>query len=1036
MKNKRYFFIVQVFVFLSYASFSQKDTAFWFAVPMVSQAHGVYSTDLDTPMYLRITAYTQPSVVSVYKPADPTFTPIVFTLPAYRTQTVDLSLFKTILECTPADQALNYGLKISSTTPISVYYEENSPLNPELFTLKGSNALGTSFYIPGQNLLDNINGYIPQPYNSFDIVATQDNTSVTITPTQPITGHSAGASYTITLNQGQTYSATATSTAAANHLQGSTVTSTKPIAITVKDDLLDATPIWTLAYDLAGDQIIPISKLGTEYIAVQGELQAPYDAIFILATQNNTTITQDGTVTGTINAGATQSFYMSGPTASTYIQTSNPAYVWQMSGLGGEVGAGILPPIKCTGSYEVAFVRPAPSLYIQLLVEAGGQNNFLFNGTTSVISGGSFTTVPGTSGQWMAAQFQISTTQLPIDSPALITNSTNLFHMGMVSGTPGGGGEFGYFSNFNSFQVNASNVVIGPCNNAINLLADSIAGAVYAWSGPNSFISSAVNPVISNPTSSDTGTYTLSVTYGSCSGTSTTHVQLSAITGAPVFSLGNDTSYCGPFSRVLSSGVAATKWSTGATGASITVTAPGLYWARDSSACGTFTDTIIISAGAPPPPFDLGSDTTYCGSFSRTLSTGNTTTLWNTGVTDSAIQISSPGIYWAEISNGCASRRDSINITQNPLPVVNLGNDTNLCPGNTLVLNATTASATYLWENNSTSPTLTVSSAGLYWVDVTVNGCSKRDSITVGIISPGNFKIGRDTTYCGPFSRVLTAGIADVIWSTGDTALSITVTSPGTYSGHIIACSDTLNDTITIAERPLPMIDLGNDTTLCSGDTIILNAGNPGGTYLWQNNSTSQTYTVSDSGIYRVIVTADSCSAGDSIRVSYTQAPSLFSLGSDTTICEDSSIILSAYEPNVTYYVWNTGDTTPFISVSQSGTYTVKDSNQCGTATASQSVTVAQCTCKIAIPNAFSPNNDGKNDSFGIVYECPLQIFSMNIYNRWGQLIFSTHNVSDKWDGGYKGQQQPLGVYVYMIGYTDPYTNIQKALSGNVTLLR
>src|SRR5205807_1294310 len=109
-------------------------------------------------------------------------------------------------------------------------------------------------------------GYTPTPYNAFDIVATQNGTVVTITPAQNVVGHAAGVPYTVSLNKGQTYSATATSTLAANHLVGSRVTSNLPIAITEKDDLLGFTSLGVYGADLIGDQIVPTNICGTEYI--------------------------------------------------------------------------------------------------------------------------------------------------------------------------------------------------------------------------------------------------------------------------------------------------------------------------------------------------------------------------------------------------------------------------------------------------------------------------------------------------------------------------------------------------------------------------------------------------------------------------------------------------------------------------------------------------------------------------------------------------------------------------------------------------
>jgi gliding motility-associated-like protein len=500
--------------------------------------------------------------------------------------------------------------------------------------------------------------------------------------------------------------------------------------------------------------------------------------------------------------------------------------------------------------------------------------------------------------------------------------------------------------------------------------------------------------------------------------------------------LGNDTTLCSPATITLKDTFtnARSLWSTGDTTSSITVSTSGTYWLQVTQGTCTGSDTINISFVSPPASFSLGNDTTYCGPFTRTLSSGTVNTLWSTGVTDSAITISIPGTYWALDSSACGSIRESIVISQNPLPVVNLGNDTDLCTGNTLTINATTPNATYSWQNGTTVPTFTVTTSGTYWVAVTVNGCSTSDSIVVGYINPLTFNIGNDTTYCGSFSRTLTAGIAHTVWSNGYTALSITVNAPGTYWGGIIACGDTLSDSITITEKPLPVVNIGDDTTLCTGSTLTLNATTGSASYLWQNGSTGPTFTVSNAGIYWVDVTVNGCTKPDSIDISYA-SPLAISLGSDTSICEDSILILNVFEP-LAHYLWSNGDTTAFITANQSGTYTVTVSNACGSATASENITVKQCVCKVAIPNAFSPNNDGKNDFFGVLTQCPVQDFELDIYNRWGQKVFSANDPATKWDGTYRGMPQPISVFVYMVRYRDPYTGENHNQAGNVTLLR
>ena len=107
------------------------------------------------------------------------FNPITINLLSNESLSVDITNQLNQIQNQPAGQVLPYGFKISSSAPIFVYYEVSHPLNPDIFSLKGRNALGLKFIIPFQNTFDN-GSYSPQPRSGFDIVATEDNTTITI----------------------------------------------------------------------------------------------------------------------------------------------------------------------------------------------------------------------------------------------------------------------------------------------------------------------------------------------------------------------------------------------------------------------------------------------------------------------------------------------------------------------------------------------------------------------------------------------------------------------------------------------------------------------------------------------------------------------------------------------------------------------------------------------------------------------------------------------------------------------------------------
>jgi len=230
-----------------------------------------------------------------------------------------------------------------------------------------------------------------------------------------------------------------------------------------------------------------------------------------------------------------------------------------------------------------------------------------------------------------------------------------------------------------------------------------------------------------------------------------------------------------------------------------------------------------------------------------------------------------------------------------------------------------------------------------------------------------------------------------------------------------------------------PIVDLGNDTTLCQGDELLIDAYFPDAIYLWQDNSSNPTYNITQPGIYWVIVSLDENSTTDTIVVQYNQVPSI-DLGSDTVLCESEILILNAFYPESNYN-WQDNSIETTFGVFSSGNYWVEVNNQCGTTTDSINVVYEDCDCNIYFPNVFTPNGDGINDDFIPVYDCEFSKYNLIIYNRWGNKIFETDDENIKWDGIINGIKAPEGVYLYVLTY-EPHNKIAKQVNGYITLIR
>lgn len=521
-------------------SFAQFDNEFWFAPPYANPIH-----DPNNQYRFVISTSTLPSTVTITQPANSSFTPITVTIAANSNYVATIPAL--YANASQPNINSNRGFKIVATEKVFCYYEIYTQpgqtyeiYNTEIFSLKGKNALGTSFFIPMQNYLAN-HTYSQQCYNYFSIIAVENNTSVTITPTQAIDGHAANVPFTVTLNMGQFYTAKAASFLAVGHPAGSRVVSDKKVAITYYDDSMSGTPFGGCA-DTGGDQIIPTSLLGTWYIAVQGfayhnsntsGATGPYDPVFILATQNNTQVTINGTVVTTLNAGQTYQYqFTANPLSNSansaaFIQTTNPVYVSQVSGFACELGYSILPPLKCRGSRSVSVTRSqGDNYYITLVTLENYTDDFTFNGATGVINASDFQSVPGTFGAYKFARKLLSTTQFPVGSTVRIENTAGDFNMGVINGGGGNTCKFGYFSDFAQYPVLCENISADSiCSgDTIHLsVTNPLSSGVYTWSlieanndtlqGP-SFLSSLIIP---NATTANGGTYLIQGTYGSCS---------------------------------------------------------------------------------------------------------------------------------------------------------------------------------------------------------------------------------------------------------------------------------------------------------------------------------------------------------------------------------------------------------------------------------------------------------------------------------------------------------------------------------------
>lgn len=583
--------LITCIILNSISSHSQIDKEFWFAVPYANPSNG------RLPVYLRFQAFDEAATVKINIPSNTGFAEKTVQIAANGSLSVDISSWLPQLENNPGNTILNKGLHITSSKEITVYYElygTNSyaaGTNSDLFSLKGRNALGKLFFTPFQNRFNNQVGI--DAFASFDIIATEDNTQITITPTKNIVGHNASIPFTITLNKGQTWSGQATATDADERPFGSKIESTKPIAVTVKDDSMLDQNNW----DMGGDQIIPVSQLGLEYFVLKHTLSQPggNDYAYILATQNNTDIFINASSIPftTLNAGEQIEVSIN---ETIYVRSSFPIYIMHLTGFENELAEAVIPKISCTGSKKVGFIRSnTEDFVVNILTKKGNEGSFILNGKNTLLTAGDFSVISGNP-DWVYASKAFSISQLPALKANLISNASGYFHLSIMSGATDTGFRYGYFSDFGFVDLGPDAEI---CAGVPFELSAGIQKDSYQWK-PNGETASSIFV-------KDVGTYSVIVKKDTCTYYDTVSISYSPYQGDIITSKNNDTTCANvPLTIQTSSVYQQITWSTGEVSPTITVTQPNTYNVAGYNNYGCLTYDLINITVLPIPTGSIG----------------------------------------------------------------------------------------------------------------------------------------------------------------------------------------------------------------------------------------------------------------------------------------------------------------------------------------------------------------------------------------------------------------------------------------------
>ncbi|WP_294081114.1 PKD domain-containing protein [Proteiniphilum sp. UBA5384] len=512
--GKKYFFSgVIFFTFLAVFSFSiyaqdTDNTEFWFVAPDAAKAHD------DRPTFLMITTGDKPANVTISMPANSSQFKSLFAktdrlIPAnsywkFEFSTDDeMALIENSID--DSGKSTNKGIFIKSDVPVSAYYQVDGSkgAQKEIFTLKGKKALGNNFYMPFQEVYKISTAYEGQGYRQIQIVATEDNTVVTVVPKGPLASQNGYIDQNSTemlrqrtLNKGQTLLWREYKRNTSN-ITGTQILSNKPVAVTLFEDCVDASP----SQDIIGDQMVPVENLGKNYIVVKGySYKSPAtDHVGILAVADGNTEVKVGHKDGRLETknlkkGEYWAWDLGEGIAepSAYFVTADkPVYCMHQSAVETELGGALLPSLYSISGRRITFIKgsykydPDVSSYnaMFLVFQESAKDGFILDGNplpmdhSSVLSSG----MVGFE-KWMYAKVKLDNTTGK-EQVCTVENKEGSFSLGYFTGN-NVTSLYGYLSAFGTFSFGADTIY--HCGDSYQF--DAPYARTYKWTLPDNNI--------------------------------------------------------------------------------------------------------------------------------------------------------------------------------------------------------------------------------------------------------------------------------------------------------------------------------------------------------------------------------------------------------------------------------------------------------------------------------------------------------------------------------------------------------------------
>lgn len=610
-------------------------------------------------------------------------------------------------------------------------------------------------------------------------------------------------------------------------------------------------------------------------------------------------------------------------------------------------------------------------------------------------------------------------------------------------------------------------------------------GAQYSWRNDSTLSSTTVANPTATPLQNTTYVVTVTGTNGCFRKDS---VRISLQTPPPV-DAGKDTSVCfniGSFRdsvKLQASGAISYRW-TPTTGVSnpnianptVRPLVNTTYFVTGTDANGCFaTDSVIVYFLDPSLNLIVENVQPICirDTISLTiLEQGAGSYGWSppTGLSNATSNTprffpSATTTYIFTVQNYCYLKRDTVTVKVNPLPLVTTQKLDSVCIGDSVMLRANGANV-YAWNASPTisdtsiaNPFALPNTTTTYTVLGTdTNGCKNKDSVRVFVFFPPLTDVLPDTAFICQGDPVTLQAIGGVryLWNADPSLSSTTISNPiatpldtTTYFvkiTNIHNCST--NDTITInVQHPVTAVTQ-SPYDFCTGKAVQLNASG-GFYYQWtppislSNPNVANPFASPSSSVVYVVNVSNDCFSDTATVVLTIRPLPIIDAGMDTLIYRNTEATLQGVS-NVSNNYWAPGlhvknplDLNSTANPLKTSRYYLYAISNYGCMSIDSVLITVDPKTQLFIPTAFSPNNDGENDVFRIVPPTLniAQLDEFAVFNRWGEKVFSTHDINEGWNGSFNNRPQDVGVYIWYVRAVT-YDGEPVFKKGNVTLVK